>query len=84
MLDKTLLINLKGTFLFSQEVAKIMIEQNKGGKIINMSSICGIVADKFSLHTPCEVSKTGVLLLTKVMAQELGSYNINVNAISPG
>lgn len=61
-----------------------MVDQNKGGKIINMSSICGIVADKYSLHAPYEVSKAGVIVLTKVMALELGPYNINVNAIGPG
>lgn len=82
--DKTISINLKGTFLCSQIVAKIMVEQKKSGKIINMSSICGVVADKFSFHAAYEVSKAGIILLTKAMALELGPYNINVNAIGPG
>jgi len=82
--DKTLDINLKGTFFCSQAVAKIIIEQGKEGKIINMASICGKVAYRHSLHPSYDASKAGVIALTREMAIELAPYKINVNAIGPG
>ncbi len=82
--DRTIEVNLKGTFLCSQEVARAMIQQKRGGTIISIASICGVVADKFSLHAAYEASKAGVILLTRVMAQELAEYDITANAIGPG
>nr|VFK21999.1 MAG: glucose 1-dehydrogenase [Candidatus Kentron sp. MB] len=80
-IDAVFSVNMKGTFLCSQLVAKDMI-QNGGGKIINISSI------HQDRPRPCiahyAMSKGGVNMLTKVMALELAQYNINVNAIAPG
>ena len=76
-------VNLKGLFFLSQLVARIMKEQG-GGSIINMSSIEGVrpqVESKLGVYS---VSKAGVIMLTRVMAQEWGQYNIRVNAIAPG
>lgn len=78
--DYVLDINLKGTFLCSQAVGKVMIQQG-GGRIINMGSILGRVAD-VALAAYC-ASKGGVKMLTKAMAAEWARYNINVNAIAP-
>lgn len=73
--------NLKGYYLCSQSVAKTMIKQNKGN-IINISSIRGISPNP-GRASYC-VSKSGIIMLTRVMALELARYNIRVNAIAPG
>lgn len=78
--DSVLGINLKGTFLCSQAVAKMMIH-NGGGRIINLSSILGELA--LPSQTSYASSKGGVNQLTKVSAIELAQYNILVNAIAP-
>ena len=79
--DYVLDINLKGMFLFTREVAKVMIEQ-KGGCVINLSSINEEVPLAGEIHY-C-VSKGGVKMLTRAVALELAPYNIRVNAIAPG
>lgn len=79
--DKTIAVNLKAPFLLSQAVAKVMIENNSGGKILNIASQAGVVAiDK---HVAYCASKAGLINMTKVFAIELSKYNIQVNAISP-
>ncbi|WP_042457315.1 SDR family oxidoreductase [Neobacillus dielmonensis] len=83
--DKVMDINLKGVFLFSQAVGKIMKEQ-RSGKIINIASIAGIggqdplVMDAIGYS----VSKGAVITLTKDLAVKLAPYNVHVNAIAPG
>jgi len=79
--DKTLDTNLKGYFLCAQRVAKEMIKHKKG-KIINIASVAGSVAYPQLAHY-C-ASKGGIIIFTKVMANELATYKINVNSISPG
>jgi len=78
--DVVMNVNLKGTFLLTQLVARIMKEQG-GGKIINISSIGGLKATELAIY---DVSKAGLIMLTEVMAKEWGQYNIRVNAIAPG
>ncbi|MCM3584675.1 glucose 1-dehydrogenase [Mesobacillus maritimus] len=73
--------NLKGIFLTGQAVAKQMINQGNGGKIINISSILGAIG--MSNQTSYAASKGGINQLTKVWADELAEYNINVNALAP-
>jgi NAD(P)-dependent dehydrogenase (short-subunit alcohol dehydrogenase family) len=73
--------NLKGVFLCTQEIGREMIK-HKRGKIINMTSIGGIVG--FPGQAVYCVSKAGIIMLTKMFALEWGKYNINVNAIGPG
>ncbi len=79
-------INLKGTFLAGQAVARFMVEKvEKGGApgaIINMSSINAVLAIPDQLAYT--VSKGGVSQLTRVMALALAPYGIRVNAIGPG
>ena len=79
--DYVLDVNLKGMFLFTREVAKVMIEQ-KEGCIINLSSINEEIPLAGEIHY-C-VSKGGVKMLTRTVALELAPYNIRVNAIAPG
>lgn len=80
--DSVLDTNLRGVFFCSQRVAREMIKRGKGGKIINNSSVLSWVAcPGFTAY--CS-AKGGMTLLTKVMALELASHKINVNAIGPG
>ena len=82
IIDKVLKVNLYGAFWSSRAAAKIMIEQGRGGKIINFASAVGING----LACCCDyaASKGGVMSLTKSLAKELGQYKINVNAVAPG
>jgi len=78
--DRTLAINLKGTFFASQAAGRVMIRQ-KSGCIINMSSQAGFAA------LPGEsvycMTKAGISHLTKCLAVEWGRYGIRVNAVAP-
>jgi dehydrogenase/reductase SDR family protein 4 len=79
--DITLDLNLKGYFFAAQSVSKLMCRQG-GGSIINITSVDGIRprlgAGIYS------ISKAGIIMMTQVLAQELGQNNIRVNAIAPG
>ena len=78
--DSIMNLNLKGLFFLSQAVARAMKEKG-GGKIINVSSVAGITPDILPVYS---ISKAGVIMATKVMAQQWAPYNIRVNAIAPG
>ncbi|MHC1578521.1 MAG: glucose 1-dehydrogenase [Dehalococcoidia bacterium] len=78
--DSIMNLNLKGLFFLSQAVARLMKEQG-GGKIINVASIAGISPDILPVYS---ISKAGVIMATKVMAQQWAQFNIRVNAIAPG
>ena len=79
--DKIFDVNVKGYFNFAKACSKTMIANNSG-KIINVASIAA--------KTPLEglgvynISKAAVVMLTKVLAKELGEHNINVNTLAPG
>ena len=77
--DSIMNLNLKGLFFLSQAVARIMKEKG-GGKIINVASVAGITPDILPVYS---ISKAGVIMATKVMAQQWAIYNIRVNAIAP-
>ena len=81
--DAVIDINLKGTFLFSQAVGKVMIKQKKG-KIINTASLTSVLMAGGQNIPAYSASKGGVAQLTKAFAVDLAKYNINVNAIGPG
>jgi NAD(P)-dependent dehydrogenase (short-subunit alcohol dehydrogenase family) len=74
-------VNVKGTWLMSREVGRVMIEQGLGGKVILVSSTRGLLGMKN--YTGYATSKGAVHVLTRSLACEWGEYGINVNAIAP-
>jgi len=79
--DRTVAINLRGTYLCCRGVAKGMIDR-RDGKIVNIASITAHTGPP--MRTAYASSKAAVVNLTMALAVELGKYNINVNSISPG
>lgn len=79
--DAVMDINLKGTFFCMKHAAKIMLKQ-RFGKIINISSVVGIVGNIG--QTNYAASKAGVIAMTKSAAKELAKKGITVNAVAPG
>ena len=80
--DTAIDTNLKGCFLCSQAAARQMISQKKGC-IINIASIGGLQGSKTGIGA-YNISKAGVIMLTRQFAWDLGKYNIRVNGIAPG
>ena len=78
--DSVMNLNLKGLFFLSQAVAKVMKEHG-GGVIINVSSVAGVTPDILPIYS---ISKAGVNMATKVMAQQWAPYGIRANTLSPG
>jgi NAD(P)-dependent dehydrogenase (short-subunit alcohol dehydrogenase family) len=79
--DKILDTNAKGCFRVCKAIAPHM-EAQGGGKIINLASIAGLHPQPgLGIYG---ISKAAIIMLTKILAQELGSANIQVNAIAPG
>ena len=74
-------VNVKGSWLSSREVGRVMIEQGRGGKVILVSSTRGLLGMKN--YTGYATSKGAVHILTRSLACEWGEYGINVNAIAP-
>ena len=82
--NKVIETNLTGTFLCSQSVGKVMIQQ-KRGKIINISSVAGMYGASADLQAiGYHASKGGVISFTKDLACKWAPHNIQVNAIAPG
>jgi 3-oxoacyl-[acyl-carrier protein] reductase len=80
--DRLMSVNLRGSFFTAQGAAKIMIEASIPGRILLMSSVTGIQA-----HANLGgygITKAGIRMLAKIIAQEVGKYGITANAISPG
>ena len=78
--DSIMNLNLKGLFFLSQAVARVMREHG-GGVIINISSVAGITPDILPVYS---ISKAGVNMATKVMAQQWAQFGIRANTVSPG
>jgi len=77
--DRVIDTSLKGTYLCSQAVGKVMIKQ-KGGNIINMASVGSYLKGA----SPYAIAKKGIVSITQGLAHLLGPYNIRVNAMAPG
>ncbi len=80
--DDVMNINSKSVFFLSQQVARQFIAQGHGGKIINIASMLSFQG---GIRVPSyTASKSAVMGLTRLMANEWAKHNINVNAIAPG
>ena len=79
--DDVININLKGVYLMTKAVSKIMMKQ-RSGKIVNMTSVVGVTGNAGQANY--SASKAGVIGFTKTCAKELASRGITVNAIAPG
>ncbi|OIO21977.1 hypothetical protein AUJ17_00430 [Candidatus Micrarchaeota archaeon CG1_02_47_40] len=79
--DRVMNVNLKGVYLCAREAARQMIA-NKGGRIINISSVVGLRGSRAGAHYAA--SKAGVIGLTYALADELGQYGILANSVAPG
>jgi L-xylulose reductase len=79
--DRTMSVNVRAVLLITQTIAKGMISRGRGGAIVNLSSQASMAA--LADHAAYCASKGALDMLTKVMALELGRYQIRVNAVNP-
>ncbi len=79
--DRVLTINLKGTFLCTRAVAKVMLKARRG-RIVSIASIVGLIGNPGQANYAA--SKAGVIGLTKAVAKELATRGVTCNAIAPG
>jgi 2-deoxy-D-gluconate 3-dehydrogenase len=80
--DDVMNINLKTVFFFAQAVARQFVKQKTGGKIINIASLLSFQG---GIRVPSyTASKSGVMGITRLLANEWAKYDININAIAPG
>jgi len=80
--DRVVATDLTGVFLVSQEAAKAMVRKKVAGRIINITSVVGLMGN--AGQTNYAAAKAGVVGFTKALAREIGSRGITVNAIAPG
>ena len=79
--DAVINVNLKGTFNCIRAVSRPMVKQ-RSGRIISIASIIGLMGNPGQANYAA--SKAGIIALTKTVAKELASRNINANAVAPG
>lgn len=80
--DDVMNINIRTLFFLSQAVGRVLIKQGRGGKIVNTASMLSFQG---GIYVPSyTASKSAVMGLTRLLANELAPYNVNVNAIAPG
>jgi 2-dehydro-3-deoxy-D-gluconate 5-dehydrogenase len=82
-LRKVFSVNLEGVFMCCREAGRLMVEQGRGGVVVNISSM-GAFKPSFVGMAHYEASKGGVINLTRSMALELAPYKIRVVAVAPG
>ena len=80
--DRVLEVNLKGIFLCAQAAGRLMRDQGRGGRIINLTSGAAFLPTAQSAAYAS--SKAAIVALTRVLALELAPYQITVNALAPG
>ncbi len=80
--DRVLATDLTGVFLAAQEAAKVMVRKKIAGRIINITSVVGLMGN--AGQTNYAAAKAGVIGFTRALAREIGSRGITVNAVAPG
>ena len=80
--DQVIDTNLKGTFLCAQAAARVMVQQGRGGRIVNLASRAAFSVQPRGAHY--SASKAGIVAFSKGLALELASHRITVNALAPG
>ena len=80
-IDKTIDVNLKGTFRCLRIFGKLISETSKNGSIVNLTSVDGIIGEPFAVIY--SATKAGIISLTKSFARKLGE-KVRVNAVAPG
>ena len=80
--DRVIDVNLRGVWLFDQEVGKHMIERDAGGSIVNIASVAGLVGLTTG-NANYSASKGGVIALTRDLAVEWARFGIRANAVAP-
>lgn len=83
-LAEALDVNLKGTMFFVQAAAKVMEEQGRGGKIVNIASIAGCSNDPAPLMFEYVASKSAVIAVSKSFVRALKPIGVNINCVVPG
>jgi NAD(P)-dependent dehydrogenase (short-subunit alcohol dehydrogenase family) len=81
-LDRTLAVNVRGTFAMSREAARSMVRAGHGGAIVNTASTASFVGEEF--QATYNASKAAVAALTRSLAVDLAPHGIRVNAVAPG
>ncbi len=81
MFDVVVKVHLRGTYLCMQAAAKHMSERGKGGRIVNTSSVSGLMGNFGQANY--SAAKAGIYGLTRTASMELKKYNITVNALAP-
>lgn len=79
---RTIDVNLQGTYLMARAAARAMVSSKRGGSIVNVASVTGLVG--FRASNAYGVSKAAVVMLTKTLALDLAHKGIRVNAVAPG
>lgn len=77
-------INMKGVFLSCQAEARAMLAHGKGGSIVNIASMSGVIVNRGLMQAHYNASKAGVIHMSRSMAMEWVDRGIRVNSISPG
>src|SRR3954451_15187914 len=80
--DRVMRVNLRGGFMTLRECARAMVEHQRPGAIVAITSVSGFLTDRSMAHY--SVSKAGLAALVRVAARELGPRGIRVNGVAPG
>ena len=80
--DRVMRVNLRGAFVTLRECARAMVDHERPGAIVAVTSVSGFLTDRMMAHY--SVSKAGLAALVRVAARELGPHGIRVNGVAPG
>ncbi len=81
--NRTLQVNLAGTFLACREMVRRLLDAGRGGRIVNLSSTAAFLGSTTG-HAPYDASKGGVIAFTVSLAREMAPHGIAANVVAPG